>query len=52
MINFETLSVHGNKQIVNHFERHDQLTTKNHLFQNMLRFSELNKQNVFECMPI
>ena len=49
---FRYLGVNGLKNMVNHFERHEQLTAKDHLFQNMLRLCENNKLNVFDYMPI
>ena len=48
---FEVLSS-GHKNLVNHFEKHDQLTTKDQLYMNMYRFCELQKLNVFEYMPL
>ena len=52
LINWEQLGMHGQKKLVNHIERHDHLTTKDRLFQNMHKFCESQKLNVFQYLPI
>jgi hypothetical protein len=42
----------GVKQIVNHFEFHKELTTKNRLLETMKSYFEGQKRNVFEYMPL
>lgn len=51
-LNFDLLSGHGHKAIVNHFENHHLLSQKDQLYAHMLRFSEQNKLNVFQSLPI
>ena len=50
-INFEILD-EKKKQIVNHFENHNQLTNKLNLFLNLLKFCEKNKINLFNFFPL
>ena len=38
--------------MVNHFEHHEHLTTKDLLYLNMHRYCESNKLNVFQYVPI
>ena len=49
--NFDQLS-YCQKQIVNHFEYHTEITTKDSLFKNLLTYAELNKLNVFDYLPL
>ena len=42
----------GSKKLVNHFERHDCLTTKDGLFFNLQKFCESSKLDVFDFLPI
>ena len=53
-INFEILNEKKEnfKQIVNHFENHNQLTNKLNLFINLLKFCENNNQNLFNFFPL
>ena len=48
---FSQLSL-GQKQIVNHFEHHHEITTKDLLFKNVKAYAELNKINVFDHLPL
>lgn len=48
---FEQLS-YSQKQMVNHFEYHNEITTKDCLFKNLLAYSQLNKMNVFDIVPL
>lgn len=50
-IRLNQLSLHQ-KQIVNHFEFHGEVTTKDLLFKNLMAYSELNKINVFDYVPM
>ena len=50
-LRFDQLS-YSQKQIVNHFEFHAELTTKDLLFKNMLAYAELNKINIFDHVPL
>lgn len=38
--------------MVNHFEFHAEITTKDNLFKNMLSYAEYNKLNVFDYVPL
>lgn len=40
------------KQMVNHFEFHQEVTTKDLLFKNLKAYAELNKINVFDYIPL
>jgi hypothetical protein len=51
-IKFEMVNTHGTRQLVNHFENHDCITTKDQLFKNMLLYCETKKLNVFDFTPI
>jgi hypothetical protein len=51
-INFERLSKFGNKQLVNHLQGHESLTTKDQLFFNMKQYYESHKKNVFTVLPL
>ena len=48
---YDQLSIHQ-KQIVNHFEFHHEITTKDLLFKNLMSYAELNKLNVFDYVPM
>lgn len=48
---FEQLS-YTQRQVVNHFEFHPEITTKDLLFKNMLANAELNKINIFDYVPL
>ncbi len=50
-LRFEQLSF-GQKQMVNHFEFHQEITTKDLLFRNLLAYAELNKINIFDYVPL
>jgi len=41
----------GFKQIVNHFENHKEISTKNLLIKNLSLYCELNKVNLFDLTP-
>ena len=48
---YERLSKHGFKQLVNHIEGHQALTTKDELFFNLKAHCERRQQNVFKYLP-
>ena len=48
---FEQLS-YSQKQMINHFEGHAEITTKDALFRNMLGYAQGNKLNVFDYVPL
>jgi len=50
-VRFKQLS-HSQRQMVNHFEFHHEITTKDLLFKNMMCYAELNKINVFDYVPL
>jgi hypothetical protein len=50
-LNYEQLSF-CQKQMVNHFEFHYEITTKDLLFKNLMTYAELNKINVFDYVPL
>lgn len=50
-IRFEQLS-YCQRQMLNHFEFHAEITTKDCLFKNLLAYSQLNKLNVFDYVPL
>ena len=50
-VRFEQLS-YSQKQMINHFEFHPEITTKDLLFKNVLAYAELNKINVFDHLPL
>ena len=50
-INFERLS-HNFGQMVNHFEHHHEITTKNELFKNLKTCSDEKQQNAFHLIPL
>jgi len=50
-LNYKQLSF-CQKQMVNHFEFHYEITTKDLLFKNLIAYAELNKINVFDYVPL
>ena len=38
--------------MVNHFEFHHEITTKDLLFKNIMSYAELNKINIFDHVPL
>ena len=50
-LRFEQLS-YTQKQVVNHFEFHHEITTKDLLLKNIMSYAELNKMNVFDNVPL
>lgn len=48
-IKFDLLSINGQKQLVNHFENHCEITTKDRLFTNLKEYSE---SEVFNYVPL
>ena len=50
-IRFEFLG-QNNIQLVNHFEFHNEISTKDLLFKNMLEYCEHNKLNVYKFVPL
>ena len=50
-INFERLSLNFG-QMVNHFENHQEITTKNELFKNLKQYSDERGQNAFHTIPL
>ena len=53
-INFELISKHGIKQMVNHIEGHQNLTTKDGLYSNMRHHFESKglEQNIYDILPL
>ena len=51
-IRYDLLNTIGCKQVVNHFEFHSELTSKSGLFLNLQTYSEMNKENVFNYLPL
>ncbi len=50
-LRFDQLSL-SQKQMVNHFECHHEITTKDCLFRNLLAYSESKHLNVFDFVPL
>jgi len=50
-LRFDQLSF-TQKQMVNHFEYHAEVTTKDGLFKNMLSYAQSHKLNVFDYVPL
>ena len=50
-IRFSQLSL-IHKQMVNHFEYHQEISTKDLLFRNLTSYAESNKVNVFDYLPL
>lgn len=48
-IKFNQLSMNGKRQMVNHFENHATITTKDNLFKNL---GEYLDTNVFKTVPL
>ncbi len=51
-LRFDQLTTHGQKQLVNHFERHSEISQKDKLFMNMQKYCEAQKLNVFDFLPV
>ena len=51
-INFERLGKFGYKQLVNHIEGHQALTTKDQLFFNMKAYCEKKSLDVYDMIPL
>ena len=51
-IKFDFLCKHGQKNLVNHFENHSLITTKDQLYHNMQKLSENLHQDVFDYLPL
>jgi len=51
-INFETLRLLKQKQMINHVEGKEEITTKDGLLKNLLAYCELNKLNAFDITPL
>lgn len=49
---FDLLGVGQGRQLVNHFEFHCELSSKSKLFLNLQAYAEMNKENVFDFLPI
>eukprot|EP00826_Nyctotherus_ovalis_P065251 TRINITY_DN9586_c0_g1_i5.p1 TRINITY_DN9586_c0_g1~~TRINITY_DN9586_c0_g1_i5.p1 ORF type:complete len:410 (-),score=85.20 TRINITY_DN9586_c0_g1_i5:323-1552(-) len=49
---FDLLGTGKDKQLVNHFEFHGELSSKSKLFLNLQAYAEMNKENVFDFLPI
>ena len=50
-IRFDQVSL-SQKQMVNHFECHHEITTKDYLFKNMFAYADTKKTNVFDYVPL
>lgn len=50
-IRFEQLSL-SQKQMVNHLEYHEEITTKDNLFKNLFIYSESRRCNIFDFVPL
>jgi len=51
-IKFDFLGKHGQKNLVNHFENHALITTKDKLIDSMSKLCEYMHQDVFNSIPI
>jgi hypothetical protein len=51
-INFDAINSFGTRQLVNHFNNHAIITTKDQLFENVALYCEQRKLNVFETLPL
>lgn len=51
-LKFNQISTYGQKQLVNHIEGHESITTKDQLFLNMKSYCEKNNMNVFDYIPL
>ena len=54
-IKFELMSsitTTHNKQLVNHFEYHRELSRKSNLFKNLQTFGEIHHENIFNFIPL
>ena len=50
--NFSAINTFGQRQLVNHVPGHEQLTTKDLLFENVALLCELRKIDVFTVLPV
>lgn len=51
-IKFDFLCKHGQRNLVNHFENHALISTKDQIFFNMMKFCENLHQDVFKTLPL
>ena len=51
-IKFDFLCKHGQRNLVNHFENHALISTKDQIFYNMAKFCENLHQDVFKTLPL
>lgn len=51
-VQFDLVNSCGTRQLINHYQNHQILTTKHQLFECMTSHCELNKVNVFDYLPI
>ena len=51
-INFKANNSFGTRQLVNHFDNHSILTTKDKLFENVVAHCEARKINAFSVLPV
>ena len=51
-IKFDFLGKHGQKNLVNHFENHALITTKDKLVESMSKLTENLHQDVFSMIPV
>lgn len=51
-IGFQQLNSFGMRQLVNHLPGHEQVTTKDMLFENMSVLCECKKLNTFDYLPL
>ena len=51
-IKFEFMGKYGQKNIVNHFENHGAITSKDQLFNNLSKLSDANHFDLFSILPV
>ena len=51
-IKFDFLCKHGQRNLVNKFENHQMITTKDQLFHNLSRICEATHQDVYSYLPV
>ena len=51
-LKYDYLSKYGSKQLVNHIEGHEGITTKDSLFLNLRTYFEKSNTNVFDVVPL
>ena len=51
-LQFGSVNSFGTRQIVNHLQNHNLLSTKHLLFENLALYCEAKKQNVFRTVPL